>query len=218
MLEDMATVIKNNPKLFVFDCDSTIIENEVIELIAEEAGSLDLVADITERAMMGSLDFKQSLAARVATLKDLDTGVFARVLDKITVSQGVEELIAKIKAESGYVAIVSGGFYEVLDPLAQKLGADVWMANRLEVENEKLTGKTEGKVVDASVKAEMLEAWASKFGVALEDTVAVGDGANDIEMMKKAGLSVAYNAKPVVREVAQIAIENDLSELIKHVY
>ncbi|HUH52503.1 MAG TPA: phosphoserine phosphatase SerB [Microbacteriaceae bacterium] len=214
----MAQTEINKRKLFVFDCDSTIIQDEVIELIAAEAGSLDLVAEVTERAMRGEIDFEESLRERVATLKGLHKSVFDRVISKVRITPGAEELINKIHSEDGYVAIVSGGFHEVLDSIANTLKADMWMANRLMVQDDHLTGHTTGAVVDSGVKARMLKQWADELGVSLNNTIAVGDGANDIPMMKEAGLSVAFNAKPIVREVADLTVEGDLSRLIKHVY
>lgn len=214
----MAQTEINKPKLFVFDCDSTIIQDEVIELIAAEAGSLELVAEVTERAMRGEIDFEESLRERVATLKGLHKSVFARVISKVRITPGAKELIDRIHSEDGYVAIVSGGFHEVLDSIANAVDADMWMANRLMLKDDYLTGHTTGEVVDSGVKARMLKQWAADLGIPLANTVAVGDGANDIPMMQEAGLSVAFNAKPIVREVADLSVEDDLSHIIKHVY
>lgn len=201
--------------LVVLDVDSTLIEDEVIELLADAAGSGDLVARITERAMQGELDFEQSLRERVSTLKGLPVSVFEEVGARITVTRGVPELIAGIHEAGGCVATVSGGFHEILDPLAERLGLDYWRANRLEVEDGVLTGRVSGPVVDAAAKAATLMEWAEDCGVPLERTVAVGDGANDLPMMGVCGLAVGFDAKAPVRDVADILIdERDLSQLL----
>jgi phosphoserine phosphatase len=199
----------------VLDVDSTLIEDEVIELLADVAGSREKVAAITERAMHGELDFEQSLRERVATLEGLPEDVFAEVRTRITVTRGVPELIAAVHAAGGRIATVSGGFHEVLDPLAKQLGLDYWRANRLEVAGGRLTGRLSGDVVDAAAKASTLIEWADDFGVPLDRTIAVGDGANDLPMMAVCGLAVGFAAKPPVRDVADILIdERDLSLLL----
>lgn len=202
--------------LVVLDVDSTLIENEVIELLAAEAGSLDDVASITDRAMRGELDFAQSLRERVATLAGLPDTVFADVRQRITVTRGVPRLIAGVKAAGGHVGVVSGGFHEVLDPLAQTLTLDFWRANRLEVDqNGRLTGRVLGPIVDAAAKASALLEWAAATATPIERTVAIGDGANDLKMMAEAGLSIAFNAKPIVREQADVALdERDLGRVL----
>ncbi len=201
--------------LVVLDVDSTLIEDEVIELLADAAGSGELVAEITDRAMNGELDFEASLRERVSTLKGLPVSVFEEVGARITVTRGVPEMIAAIHAADGRVATVSGGFHEILDPLASRLGLDFWRANRLEVEDGLLTGRVSGPVVDAAAKAATIMEWAEDCGVPLERTVAVGDGANDLPMMAVVGLSVGFDAKPPVRDVADILIdERDLSQLL----
>jgi phosphoserine phosphatase len=199
----------------VLDVDSTLIENEVIELLADAAGSGDVVADITFRAMNGELDFEQSLRERVRTLAGLSVSVFAEVRAAITVTTGVPEMIAAVHAAGGRVGTVSGGFHEVLDPLAERLGLDFWRANRLEVEGGRLTGRVQGPVVDAAAKASALREWAAECGLPLSRTVAVGDGANDLPMMAIAGLSVAFDAKAPVRAMADILLDvRDLSTLL----
>lgn len=202
--------------LVVFDCDSTLIQDEVIELIADAAGTRAMVTEVTERAMRGEIDFTESLTERVATLRGVPNTVFDNVLEKVRPSRGVHELIAYIHQQGGKVGVVSGGFHEVLDPLAGQLNVDVWRANRLRVVNDELTGETLGPIIDGEAKARALKEWASEYGVELQHTVAIGDGANDIPMMNIAGLSVAFNAKPVVREVATISVEDDLSLVIPH--
>jgi phosphoserine phosphatase len=194
-------------RLVVCDVDSTLIVNEVIELLAAQAGSLEEVAAVTERAMRGELDFAQSLHARVATLAGLPVSAFETAREHITVSPGVPELIEAVHAGGGLVGAVSGGFSQILDPLAAMLGLDVWRANDLEVENGQLTGRVIGEVVDAQVKSEMLLTWAREHGISAENTVAVGDGANDLLMMRSAGVSVAFNGKPIVRDYADIVLD-----------
>jgi phosphoserine phosphatase len=201
--------------LIVLDVDSTLIEDEVIELLADAAGSRDRVEDVTSRAMAGELDFAASLAERVATLEGLPESVFAEVRSRLTPTRGVRDLLDVVHAAGGLVGVVSGGFHETLDPLADDLGLDFRRANRLEVRDGRLTGRVSGPVIDAHAKAAALRQWAEEARVGLAQTVAVGDGANDLEMMAVAGLSVAFNAKPRVRERADVVVgTNDLSQLL----
>jgi phosphoserine phosphatase len=201
--------------LVVLDADSTLIEDEVIELLADAAGSLPLVAEVTERAMRGEIDFAESLRARVQTLAGLSTDVFAEVGRLIRPTAGVHELIAGLHAHGSQVGVVSGGFHELLDPLAETLGLDYWRANRLEAVDGRLTGALVGPIIDAEAKAAALREWADQAGVDLAQTVAVGDGANDLLMLGIAGLGVAFNAKPVVREQADVVIGSvDLSQVL----
>ncbi|AIC47605.1 phosphoserine phosphatase SerB [Rhodoluna lacicola] len=200
--------------LVVFDVDSTLIEDEVIELLAEVAGKREEVAAVTERAMAGELDFAQSLIERVATLAGLPESVFADVQSRIRITTGAEETIAAIQAAGGKVGAVSGGFIQLLTPLAAELNLDFARANELEVVDGKLTGKVIGMIIDRSAKAEALREWSIASG--LTNTVAVGDGANDLEMMALADLGVAFNAKPIVREKADVVIEGkDLRKLLE---
>jgi len=201
--------------LVVFDVDSTLIQDEVIELLAEVAGKRAEVAEVTERAMRGELDFSQSLIQRVQALTGLPESVFADVYQRITPTTGVQETIDAIHAAGGLVGAVSGGFTQVLAPLAAKLGLDFARANDLEVIDRKLTGKVIGRIVDKTVKAESLREWAELCGISIAQTIAVGDGANDLEMMAAAALGVAFNAKPIVRAQADVVIDNlDLRELL----
>lgn len=201
--------------LVVCDVDSTLINDEVIELFADVAGVRRLVADITERAMRGELDFAESLRERVATLAGLTEGVFAQVLERITPTPGVQELIDAVHAADGHIIAVSGGFHEILDPLARAWGLDWWTANRLETINGMVTGRTLGPVIDASAKEQALRKYANEHDIPLERTIAVGDGANDLKMMAAAGLSVAFCAKPIVAEQAIVSItERDLKQVI----
>ncbi|TQL48047.1 phosphoserine phosphatase [Homoserinimonas aerilata] len=201
--------------LIVLDVDSTLIENEVIELIAEEAGSLEEVADITFRAMNGELDFAQSLQRRVATLEGLPVEALDRVRSRVEVTRGVPAMVEAAHAAGGRVGVVSGGFHEIVDPFAAGLGLDFCRANRLEVRDGRLTGRVEGAIIDAEAKASTLREWAEASGVPLSRTVAVGDGANDLRMMELAGLSVAFDAKAPVRGAADVVLdERDLSQLL----
>ena len=201
--------------LVVLDVDSTLIENEVIELLADEAGSGAAVAEITFRAMNGELDFERSLRERVATLKGLPASAIETVRAKIVVTRGVPELIAGLHAAGGRVAVVSGGFHEVIDPLAAELGLDEWRANRLEVMDGVLTGDVIPPIIDAAAKADALREWAADAGIPLSQTLAVGDGANDLPMMAVCGLAVGFDAKAPVRDLADALLdERDLSMLL----
>jgi len=201
--------------LVVLDVDSTLIEDEVIELLAAEAGSGAKVAEITFRAMNGELDFEASLRERVATLAGLPVSVFDTVGARVTVTRGVPELIAGVHAAGGLVGVVSGGFHEVVDPIAERLGLDLWRANRLEVVGGTLTGDVVPPVIDARAKADTLREWADDAGVGLNRTVAVGDGANDLPMMAICGLAVGFDAKAPVRDLADVLLdERDLGMLL----
>ncbi len=201
--------------LVVLDVDSTLIEDEVIELLADHAGSLAEVERITFRAMNGELDFEESLRARVGTLAGLPVSVFEEVGRQVTVTAGVPEMIAGVKDAGGRVAVVSGGFHEVLDPIADALGLDYCRANRLEVADGALTGHLLGPVIDAEAKASTLREWAADFGVPLSQSVAVGDGANDLPMMAIAGLAIGFDAKAPVRDLAGVLIDvRDLSQVL----
>ncbi len=201
--------------LVVLDVDSTLIENEVIELLAEQAGSGPAVAEITFRAMNGELDFEESLRERVATLKGLPISALDAVRASVTVTRGVPELIAGVHAAGGRVAVVSGGFHEVIDPLAAELGLDAWRANRLEVADGVLTGGLIPPIIDAAAKASALREWAGDAGLPLSQTLAVGDGANDLPMMAACGLAVGFDAKAPVRDLAHVLLdERDLSMLL----
>ncbi|MFF2390195.1 phosphoserine phosphatase SerB [Agromyces sp. NPDC058104] len=193
--------------LVVLDADSTLIREEAIELLAEEAGSLEHVAAVTERAMRGELDFAASLRERVATLAGLDESVLAAARERMTPTDGVRELIDGVHAAGGLVGVVSGGFHELLDPLAERLGLDFCRANRLETAGGRLTGRVDGPIVDAEAKATALVEWAAAGGIPLGRTVAVGDGANDLRMLDRAALGIAFCAKPVVRAQADLAID-----------
>lgn len=201
--------------LVVFDADSTLLRNEVIELIADEAGRGREVAAATEAAMRGEVDFATSLRSRVQELRGVPLSAFARVLARVEPTPGAAELIAAIHARGGVAAVVSGGFHEVLDTVAPSLGVDRWRANRLVATEGVLTGEVDGTIVDAAGKASALREWAEASGVPLSRTIAVGDGANDLLMMAEAGLGLAFNAKPAVRAQADLVVGPvDLRQLI----
>ncbi|WP_104082656.1 phosphoserine phosphatase SerB [Cryobacterium sp. Y11] len=193
--------------LVVLDADSTLIQDEVIELLADAAGARDRVAEVTDRAMRGELDFAESLRERVLTLAGLPENVFADVGRRIRPTDGVHELIVGIHAGGGVVGVVSGGFHELLDPLAADLRLDYWRANRLEAQGGFLTGRVIGPIIDADAKAVALREWAAAEQLPLAQTIAVGDGANDLRMMDAAGLAVAFNAKPRVKREADLVID-----------
>lgn len=193
--------------LVVLDADSTLLRNEVIELIADEAGRGAEVAAATEAAMRGEVDFAESLRTRVAALTGVPLAAFERVLARVEPTLGASEFIAGVHERGGVVGVVSGGFHEVLDHIAPALGVDRWRANRLATSAGALTGAVDGEIVDAEGKAATLREWARVLELPLSRTIAVGDGANDLRMMAAAGLGVAFNAKPAVRERANVVID-----------
>jgi phosphoserine phosphatase len=201
--------------LVVLDADSTLIRNEVIELIADEAGRGPEVAAATEAAMRGEVDFATSLRSRVDALAGVPITAFARVLARIEPTPGVRDLIAAVHERGGRVGVVSGGFHEILDTVAPDLDVDVWRANRLGTQDGALSGLVEGSIVDAEAKAAALREWAAESALGLARTIAIGDGANDLRMMAAAGLGLAFNAKPTVKAHADLVIERvDLREVI----
>jgi phosphoserine phosphatase len=198
------------------DVDSTLIQQEVIDLLADYAGVMPEVKEITEQAMAGKLDFKQSLTKRVGLLEGLSDEIFQWLKPQIELTPGVQELIAAVHRKNGKIGAVSGGFIQVLEPLANEIGLDYWMANSLEVMNGKLTGSMVGPIIDAEAKATALKSWATDSGIALEQTIAIGDGANDIQMLQCAGYAVAFRPKPVLKQYADLVIEeNSLLSLIE---
>ncbi len=201
--------------LVVLDADSTLIRNEVIELLADEAGRGPEVQAATEAAMRGEVEFATSLRSRVAALRGVPVGAFERVRARIEPTPGVRELTAAVHERGGVVGVVSGGFHEILDEVAPALGVDRWRANRLAVADGSLTGEVDGAIVDAEAKAASLQDWARELGVAAHATIAIGDGANDLRMMAVAGLGIAFNAKPAVRQAASLVVgPQDLAEVI----
>lgn len=195
------------PMLLVMDVDSTLIQAEVIELIAEHAGTREEVAAVTEAAMRGELDFAQSLHARVATLAGLDLEVLERVRQTVPLTPGARTLVGAFHERGWPVGLVSGGFVEVVGPLAASLGITHVRANELESEGGRLTGRVHGEVVDRRAKEQFLRELAAEHGIPMERTVAVGDGANDLDMVGAAGTGVAFCAKPALREGADVAVD-----------
>ena len=196
----------SEPGLLVMDMDSTVIKVECIDEIAKLAGVGQEVSEVTELAMQGKLDFAQSLTQRVACLADADESILQQVRDALPLMPGIEHLIKALKENGWKVAIASGGFTYFADYLKERLNLDAAVSNTLDIQNGKLTGKVQGSIVDAQVKASTVESLAEEFGIPMQQTVALGDGANDLVMMATAGLGVAYKAKPVVREQAQTSI------------
>ncbi len=193
-------------RLIVMDVDSTLIQGEVIELLAEHAGQLDKVAEITEAAMRGELDFAGSLRERVALLAGLDASAIDAVRDRIELASGARTLVRTLKRLDYRFAIVSGGFTQVTDALAADLGIDYTAANTLEIVDGRLTGRVVGPIIDRAGKADALRRFDAQAGVPISQTVAVGAGPHDLDILQAAGLGVAYNAKPVVRRAAHTAV------------
>ncbi|MCI1223926.1 phosphoserine phosphatase SerB [Bifidobacterium subtile] len=196
----------SQPGLLVMDVDSTLIDEEVIDQLGKEAGVGARIADITARTMAGELDFCQALRARVALLEGMDVAVFDAVYATLHFTTGALELVETLHRHGWKVGVVSGGFHETVDRLAQEAQLDHWLANRLDVRDGRLTGEVLGDIVCRTTKEQALRSWAREDGVAAGQTVAVGDGANDIPMIRRAALGVAFCAKPAVREVADAAI------------
>ncbi|MEU8197450.1 phosphoserine phosphatase SerB [Microbispora amethystogenes] len=193
-------------RLIVMDVDSTLIQNEVIELLARHAGCLDEVARVTDEAMRGELDFAESLVRRVALLEGLSEEVFEKVVKEVVLTPGARTLVRTLKRLDYRFAIVSGGFTQITDSLVADLGIDYSAANTLEVVDGRLTGRVVGEIVDRPGKARALERFAAEAGIPLSQTVAIGDGANDLDMFAVAGLGIAFNAKPIVRQAADTAV------------
>ena len=193
--------------LLVMDVDSTLIMEEGIDLLGEEAGVGAQVAAITERAMRGELDFEAALRERVALLKGLPEDIFTRIAERIHFTPGAEELVDELHKRGYKVGLVSGGFHETVDRLAEQLGIDYVKANRLEIQQGLLTGQVLGEIVTKDTKLAMLKAWAAENQLELNQTIAMGDGANDLPMIQAAGIGIAFMAKPIVREQAPYQIQ-----------
>ena len=202
------TLERRNKRLIVFDVDSTLIQGEVIEMLAAHAGAGEAVAAITEAAMRGDIDFAESLHQRVATLAGLPAEILDEVADQVQLTKGARTTIRTLRRLGFHCGVVSGGFRQVIEPLAHELMLDFVAANELEVVDGRLTGRVVGPIIDRAGKAKALRDFANQAGVPMEQTVAVGDGANDIDMLNAAGLGVAFNAKPALREVADASLSH----------
>ncbi|WP_430333390.1 phosphoserine phosphatase SerB [Rhodococcus sp. ACT016] len=201
-------------RLIVFDVDSTLVQGEVIEMLAARAGVEDEVRAVTEAAMRGEIDFTESLNQRVATLAGLDASVIDDVAADLQLTPGARTTIRTLRRLGYHCGVVSGGFRQVIEGLAHELELDFVQANTLEIVDGKLTGRVVGDVVDRAAKATALRKFAAEVGVPMEQTVAVGDGANDIDMLTAAGLGVAFNAKPALREVADTALSHPFLDAV----
>lgn len=199
-------------RLFLFDVDSTLINEEVIDLIGAKAGLSNEISAITEQAMLGKLDFNAALTKRVELLAGLPVEVLDEVRSDITFTNGATELVAELQVAGDQVAVVSGGFMEVIAPIMKLLSIEFFKANSFEIQNSKLTGRVIGEIINRSAKARFLNDLRREFNP--QQTIAVGDGANDIDMIKAADIGIAFCAKPALKEVADVVIDQrDLREI-----
>jgi len=201
-------IYRHARRLVVFDMDSTLIQGEVINILAQHAGAGDQVAEITAAAMNGEMDFKDSFARRVALLKGLDERVLSEVAQKLPLTEGAERVITTLKRLGYKIGIISGGFDYFGEYLQKRLGLDYVFANVLEIKDGKVSGNITGDIIDGPRKADILKTIARVENISLQQTIAVGDGANDLPMISIAGLGIAYHAKPVVKENAEKSISN----------
>ena len=207
--------MRSAKRLVMLDMDSTLIAQEVIDLLAAQAGMAKEVSAITEKAMAGELDFSESLKARISLLAGLNESSLLAVRNEITLTQGAEKLIQTLHLKGHKVGVVSGGFIDVIEPILKELKVDFYQANKLQIIDGKLTGKIEGAIIDRSAKLDALTTFAKNEGVPLSQTVAIGDGANDLDMIQSAGLGIAFNAKPKVAAAASTTISSsDLSAVL----
>ena len=207
--------MRSAKRLVMLDMDSTLIVQEVIDLLAAKAGVAEEVSAITQKAMAGEMDFAQSLQARVSLLAGLNESMLSEVRGEITLTQGAEKLIQTLHLKGHKVGVVSGGFIEVIEPILKELKIDFYRANKLQILNGELTGKLEGEIIDRAAKLKALVEFAKNEGVQMSQTVAIGDGANDLDMIESAGLGVAFNAKPKVAAAAATTISgSDLSAVL----
>lgn len=202
-------------RLFLFDVDSTLINEEVIDLIGAKANLSSEISAITELAMLGQIDFNMALTKRVELLSGLAVEILAEVRSEITLTNGAAELISGLRNAGDEVAVISGGFVEVIAPLMKTLNIDYFKANSLEIHNEKLTGRVTGEIVNRMVKANYLNELKGQLNP--KQTIAIGDGANDIDMVKAADIGIAFCAKPALKEVADVVIDKrDLREILNY--
>ena len=207
--------LRSAKRLVMLDMDSTLIVQEVIDLLAAKAGVAEEVSAITQKAMAGEMDFAQSLQARVSLLAGLNESMLSEVRGEITLTQGAEKLIQTLHSKGHKVGVVSGGFIDVIEPILKELKIDFYRANKLQILNGELTGKLEGEIIDRAAKLKALVEFAKNEGVQMSQTVAIGDGANDLDMIESAGLGVAFNAKPKVAAAAATTISgSDLSAVL----
>jgi phosphoserine phosphatase len=206
---------RKSKRIVMLDMDSTLIEQEVINLLGQAAGKSSEIEAITDKAMAGDLDFKTALIERVSLLKGLDHNILSQVRDQISLTKGAKKLVDELHQQGHKVGVVSGGFIEVIEPILKSLGIDFYRANKLKIQDGVLTGEIDGPLIDSHAKRMALEEFADQEQVQLEQTVAIGDGANDLEMIKAAGLGIAFNAKPKVAAAADTTISNqDLSTVL----
>lgn len=206
---------RKSKRIVMLDMDSTLIEQEVINLLGQAAGKSREIEAITDKAMAGDLDFKTALIQRVSLLKGLDHNTLSQVRDQITLTKGAKKLVDELHQQGHKVGVVSGGFIEVIEPILKSLEIDFYRANKLKIQDGVLTGEIDGPLIDSHAKRIALEEFADQEKVRLEQTVAIGDGANDLEMIKAAGLGIAFNAKPKVAAAADTTISNqDLSTVL----
>jgi len=206
---------RKSKRIVMLDMDSTLIEQEVINLLGQAAGKSSEIEAITDKAMAGDLDFKTALIERVSLLKGLDHNILSQVRDQISLTKGAKKLVDELHQQGHKVGVVSGGFIEVIEPILKSLEIDFYRANKLKIQDGVLTGEIDGPLIDSHAKRMALEEFADQEQVQLEQTVAIGDGANDLEMIKAAGLGIAFNAKPKVAAAADTTISNqDLSTVL----
>ena len=206
---------RKSKRIVMLDMDSTLIEQEVINLLGLAAGKSLEIEAITDKAMAGDLDFKAALIERVSLLKGLDHNILSQVRDQISLTKGAKKLVDELHQQGHKVGVVSGGFIEVIEPILKSLEIDFYRANKLKIQDGVLTGEIDGPLIDSHAKRMALEEFADQEQVQLEQTVAIGDGANDLEMIKAAGLGIAFNAKPKVAAAADTTISNqDLSTVL----
>lgn len=199
--------------LCVLDVDGTLIEEEVIDILGSKANCEQEVSQLTRRAMSGELDFESSLKRRVSLLKGISVDVFDQVYKELHLSKNAQQFISILQEHRIAVGIISGGFVPIVEKLANSLGIHLFAANQLEMDNGRLTGQLIGKIITREVKEEIFLQWASELGIPLDRTIAIGDGANDLKMLKKAGIGVAFCAKDILKK--EIKLQIDERDLVK---